>query len=485
MIMTKRVSWAAAALLSAGFASLPGVASASSHREAPAIADDPAADNTDLYAWIDASGNNLIILANYIPLEEPAGGPNFHKFSDDVLYEVHLTRGGADLKDKLKYQIKFKSAPYDVKDPANLALPVGGGKEFFSQIAGGAQTYTVTKIEGNSKKDIATNVPVAPPNIGPRTNQIAYALPNGTTYEQYATGATFMKDMGAAEGKVWAGPRDDGFYVDLGAVFDLAGIGPATGCTAHDNVAGYNTHTIALQIPINTALGGTVTKGTPNTAQTVGVWASASRRKTRILLANGKSEWLGPWTQVSRLGLPLINEAVIGLQDKDLWNRLRPADDVAYFGGYFLNPVVVRDAEFAGFYAAGGALAACGAKLDTLKSNRLDIIDVINLKNIPTAGAHNIPLSATGDVLRVDLGIPSGFPNGRGLTPSANTEQADVTDVELGLLLTGLDPTCLPGFGGTVPDGVGANDKTFLAGFPYLASPWEGFSDGHNAKGTR
>lgn len=483
--MMKRASWATATLLAVGIVGISGVAGASSHREAPAISDDPSADNTDLYAWVDAAGANLIILANYIPLEEPAGGPNFHKFSDDVLYEIHLTRGGTDLKDKIKYQIRFTTAPYEYKNPGDLGLPVGGGKEFFSQIAGGAQTFTLTKIEGNSKKDIAVNVPVAPPNIGPRTNAIAYALPNGTTYEQYATGAMFTKDMGA-EGKVWAGPRDDGFYVDLGAVFDLAGICPATGCTAHDNVAGYNTHTIALSIPLKAANGGTdVTKGTPNTAQTVGVWASASRRKTKILRANGDAEWLGPWTQVSRLGIPLINEAVIGLQDKDLWNRLRPSDDVSYFGGYFLNPVVVRDAEFAGFYAAGGALAACGPKLDMLKSNRLDIIDVINLKNIPTANAHNIPLSATGDVLRVDLGIASGFPNGRPLTPGANTEQADVTDVELGLLLTGLDPTCLPGFGGTVPDGVGANDKAFLAGFPYLASPWEGFSDGHNAKGTR
>jgi hypothetical protein len=467
--------------------SISGVASASSHREAPAISEDPAADNTDLYAWVDAAGNNLIILANYIPLEEPAGGPNFHKFSDDVLYEVHLVRGGADLKDKLSYQIKFKTTYPAYVDPADMAKPVGGGKEFFSQIGGATQTYTLTKIVGATATDIAKDVPVAPPNIGPRTNAIAYGLMNGMTYETYATGAMFMKDMGA-EGKVWAGPRDDGFYVDLGAVFDLAGICPATGCVAHDNVAGYNTHTIALSIPLKVANGGTdVVKGTPNTAQTVGVWASASRRKTRVLRANGDAEWLGPWTQVGRLGIPLINEAVIGLQDKDLWNRLRPADDVAYFGAYFLNPVVVRDAEFAGFYdpAKGGALMACNGKLANLKANRLDIVDVINLKNIPSANAHNIPLSATGDVLRVDLGIPSGFPNGRSLTPNANTEGADVTDVELGLLLTGLDPTCLPGFGGTVPDGVGANDKTFLAGFPYLASPWEGFADGHNSKGTR
>jgi hypothetical protein len=105
--MMKRTSWAVATLLAAGIVSISGIAAASSHREAPAIGDDPAADNTDLYAWVDASGNNLVILANYIPLEEPAGGPNFHKFSDDVLYEIHIVRGGVDLKDALKYQIQF------------------------------------------------------------------------------------------------------------------------------------------------------------------------------------------------------------------------------------------------------------------------------------------------------------------------------------------------------------------------------------------
>jgi hypothetical protein len=481
--MMKRTSWSSATLLAAGIVSISGVAAASSHREAPAISDDPAADNTDLYAWVDASTNNLVILANYIPLEEPAGGPNFHKFSDDVLYEIHIARGGADLTDDLKYQIVFSTAPGPVVDPSDLNAPVGGGKEFFSQIAGDKQTYTVTKIEGNTTKNIAVNVPVAPPNIGPRTNAIAYGLVQGDTYENHFVAAPYLNDMGA-EGKVFAGPRDDGFYVDLGAVVDLAGICPATGCNAHDNVAGYNTHTIALQIPINIALNKTVTKGAPDTNQTVGVWASASRRKTRILRSNGKAEWLGPWTQVSRLGIPLINEAVIGLQDKDLWNRLKPADDVTYFAGYFLNPVVVRDAKFAGFYdAANGPLKGCAAKVDQLSANRTDIIDIISLKNIPAPNAHNI--TAVGDVLRVDLGIPSGFPNGRSLNPSTNMEGADITDIELGLLLTGLDPTCLPGLGGTVPDGVGSNDKTFRADFPYLAAPWEGFADGHNGHGVR
>jgi hypothetical protein len=465
-----------ATLAALGVVALTATAQASSHREAPSIANDPAADNTDLYAWVE--GNNLVVLANYIPLEEPAGGPNFHSFSDDVLYEIHIVRGSADLNDDLVYQIKFTTTPYPTVDPADLNLPVGGGKEFFSQISGASQTYLVRKIENGVVTNVLSSGKVAPANIGPRTNAIAYGIPAGKSYEQFfvddaATSyVAAMKNGGANEGRVFAGPRDDGFYVDLGAVFDLAGLRTVIGGAPRDHVAGTNTHTIALEIPLNVANGGAVVAGAPDTNQTVGVWASASRKRVSTILANGTTPATGPWRQVSRLGLPLINEAVIGLQDKDKWNRTTPAYDVAVFGGYFLNPVIVRDAEFAGFYAAGGPLETCG-DVNTLKSNRLDIVDVINLTNIPSAGAHNIPLGSTGDVLRVDLGIPSGFPNGRPLVKGANTEQADVTDIELTLLLC---PALLGS--GVVPDGVGANDATFKMTFPYLATPWEGFSAG-------
>src|SRR6185369_12836153 len=132
---------------------------------------------------------------------------------------------------------------------------------------------------------------------------------------------------------------------------------------------------------------------------TIGVWASASRRQVRILQRGPGETNLGSWVQVSRLGLPLVNEALIGLQDKDKFNRTYPAKDVENFGAYFLNPVVVRDAEAVGIYKA------LGVDPTPFKSNRLDIIDTINLTNIPSAGAHSIPLSATGDVLRVDMAV--------------------------------------------------------------------------------
>ena len=467
--MMKRNTWTSAALAALTILGTAGTAMASSHSEAPAIGEDPRADNTDLYAWVE--GGNLVILANYIPLEEPAAGPNFHKFSDDVLYEVHIARGAASLNDKLTYQIRFKSSAYPQVDPANLQLPVGGGKEFFSQLAGSKQMYTVTKlVNGGSPTVIVQDAPVAPANVGPRTNQFAYQIPMGKTYEQFfvdEAGTSYIRQLAnGAEGRVFAGPRDDGFSVDLGAVFDLAGLETVLGGTPYDNVSGYNVHTIALEVPLQVANGGTaVTPGTANDNQTIGVWASASRRKTRILRKKEDADNFGPWVQVSRLGLPLINEAVVGLQDKDKYNRTHPKDDVANFGAYILNPVIVRDAEFAGFYDTGGPLAACGP-VDGLKSNRTDIIDIISLNG---AGGHNI--TAIGDVLRVDLGLPSAFPNGRKVNKGTATEE-DVTDVELSLLL------CKLAFGVNVSDGANTNDAVFKSTFPYLAPPWEGASRG-------
>ncbi len=458
----KRRHLVTAALAAFSCSSIVSVASASSHREAPAISRDPAADNTDLWAWVTpGSHDKLNIVASYIPLEEPSGGPNFHQFSDDVLYEIHIARGAASLKDVVTYQILFNSTGFPSKDPSDLNDPLGGGKEFFSQIAGNVQTYQIIRIEKGVATTQINEAKIAPINIGPRTQAVIAA---GAKYDD-AFAAGFITPFETKNGRSWVGPRDDGFYVDLGGVFDLANLRPKG--TAQDGVAGFNCHTIALEIPTSelTGTGNPPTAGA-NDAQTLGIWASASRRKVRVLHNDGTERGLGPWKQVSRLGLPLINEAVIGLQDKDKFNASRPARDVDNFGAYFLNPIVVRDAEAVGIYKA---LGVPQSTVDALKHDRLDIIDTINLK----ASGHNIPLSATGDVLRVDIGTDSGFPNGRPLVGGAapNKEQADVTDVLLSVILAK----------GTlnVSDGVDYNDKPYLTSFPYLALPWEGYSQGH------
>lgn len=444
------------------------LASASSHREAPAIGFDPAADNTDTWAWVnDGAHDKLYLVASYNPLEEPSGGPNYNEFSDDVLYEFHITRGNKSLEDVVTYQVQFSSTSIANVNPADLSKPLGGGKEFFSQLSGKKQTYWLTKLthgKGNSVKRevLGQGMPVAPVNIGPNTNKIVYNTPK---YDE-AFMAQFIQPLGfqAQQGRVWAGQTDDGFYVDIGRIFDLANL---LGGTARDNVAGYNNHSIALEIPTSSLTAdGQAPKAGASDANTLGVWASASRRQVRILHRGGGESNFGSWVQVSRLGLPLVNEALIGLQDKDKYNRTKPAKDVANFGAYFLNPVIVRDAEAVGIYKALGVPQEV---VDSLKHDRLDIIDTINLR----ASGHDIPLSATGDVLRVDLGLDSRFPNGRPIPygTAPNKEQADVTDVLLSVLLSK----------GTVAvsDGAQSNDVAFQKQFPYLGVPHEGFQDGH------
>jgi len=458
----------AGSLSALALSGIVSLASASSHREAPAIGFDPAADNTDTWAWVnDGSHDTLNLVASYNPLEEPSGGPNYNEFSDDVLYEFHVTRGNKSLEDVATYQVQFSSTSIANVNPADLSKPLGGGKEFFSQLTGRKQTYWLTKLthgkDGKVNREVlGQGLPVAPVNIGPNTNKIVY----GTEKYDEAFMAKFIQPLGfqGAQGKVWAGQTDDGFYVDIGRIFDLANL---LGGTARDNVAGYNCHSIAIQVPTSSLTAdGQAPKAGASDDNTIGVWSSASRRQVRILHRGGGESNYGSWVQVSRLGLPLINEAVIGLQDKDKYNRTKPAKDVANFGAYFLNPVIVRDAEAVGIYKA---LGVPQSTVDALKTNRLDIIDTINLK----ASGHDIPLSATGDVLRVDLGLDSRFPNGRPIQFGAkpNQEQADVTDVLLSVLLSK----------GTVAvsDGAQSNDKPFQAKFPYLAVPHEGFQGGH------
>lgn len=468
-----KISGAALAALGLGTAS---VASASSHREAPAISQDPTADSTDLWAWHsggEGSPAQLHFVMAYNPMEEPSGGPNFHSFADDVLYELHIARGSGSLDDVITYQFRFSTSPAPAVDPSDLQAPLGGGKEFFSQLSGKTQTYSVTEVKGGVATVLATGVEVAPANIGPRTNAVAYGLTGETTYEQFALNfaSTFSYAGGNAE--LWAGPRDDGFYVDLGGVFDLANLRPAG--LAQDGVSGFNCHAIAFTVPVAAI---PTVDAADAFKDRFGVWTSASRRKMTVLRNDGSKQGIGPWVQVSRLGLPLINEVIIGLQDKDKFSRTHPKDDVGNFGAYILNPVIVRDAEAVGIY---GALGVPAATVTALKSGRLDIVSAMNILSDPTAEG-GFPLAATGDVLRVDLGSAPGFPNGRPLGPQYHDEneyvENDVTDVLSTLVLAGAANLLSPE-GLKISDGVNYNDAPYTDTLPYLPSPHNGYDGGH------
>jgi hypothetical protein len=462
--------WVGAVALAAALAPVEG--RASSHREAPAISNDPAADNTDLYAWMSGDHTRLTVIANWIPLEEPSSGPNFYRFSDDVLYAIHVTRG-ASLEDAVVFEFEFKTPPVQRVDPADLKAPPGGGKEFFIQLTGAlGQTYTLTKVTKDAsgvtqRTVLVKDGKVAPPRIGPRSqqtlNQLGLAPFTSATYDDAFARTFVTPTTGDTNGRVFVGPRDDPFYVDIGAISDLANLRKAG--EAKDNLAGFNVHSIAMEIPVEHLTADGKRPTAPGNDSTIGLWASSSRRATSVLNADGTTSTSGDWVQVSRLGLPLVNEAIIGYQDKDRYNRTTPRDDVKNFGAYFLNPILVRDAEAVGLYTQ------LGADPSPFRSNRTDILDAINLKDVPTKGAHSFSLDATGDVLRVDLATDSSFPNGRPLKPGTDQEQADVTDVLLSLILTkGQTP---------ISDGVSRNDKSFLSEFPYLALPWQGFDEGH------
>ncbi|MGH9858340.1 MAG: DUF4331 family protein, partial [Acidobacteriota bacterium] len=287
---------------------------------------------------------------------------------------------------------------------------------------------------------------------------------------------SFICDMGS-EGRAFVGVMDDAYQLDEKGIFDilnLAGLPGGRKTPGEDVFAGFNLNVMALEVPTETVLGGTIPhNGTCGDDSLVSVWASASRRRNRTLTRSGVDKETGPWVQVGRQGLPLVNAGLIGVQDQTKYLRTTPLTDVANFASYFLNPILVRDVEFLGIYRA---LGVPQSTVDSLKTNRVDILKVINLDDIPAAGCHHVPIEAgkTGDVLRVDVATDSQFPNGRkiggGATPKDT--QSDVSDVLISLILTG-DPAA--GLG----DGVNQNDRPYLTEFPFYALPHQGLNGGH------
>ena len=339
----------------------PGTASASSHSEAPLISQDPRADNTDLYAFVSPENTDTVtMIANYIPLEAPASGPNFYSFDDSALYEIKIDNDG-DGEDDIGYQFRFQTQTVDPNTFLYAKLPIGFANGLHElepaadlqrharPLQQGRQGHRQPGASGQGPNDpviLGKNILTPPDNVGPRTT------PN---YDALAAHA--VTDLGNGV-RVFAGQRDDPFYVDLGSIFDLGGLRrfnpfhliPLPAGPGVDALKNYNTHSIEIQVPI--------AQLTSVNHPMIGIYASASRHKETVLKEDGTKDGHGPWVQVSRLGNPLVNEVVIPLGDKDYWNREDPADE-AQFEHYYLNPEVSPPREHPVRDAAPGACGRC------------------------------------------------------------------------------------------------------------------------------
>ena len=546
-------------------------ASASSHREAPLISNDPLADNTDVYAFRSPTDSSKIILiANYIPFEHPAGGPNYYNFGENIRYEIYVDNNTATPGDDIIYRFTFTQVNED-------------GTTFFNIRLGKQNLKTTYKCErsingGASFTTIVAAGTVPPNNIGPRSIESGVGL-GASSYESLADAAISTATSGE---KVFCGPRDDPFFVDLGGAFDAGGFRTAG---ARDGLAKLNCHTIAIEVPISTLQKTGRTTATATSILdgdfVIGVYASASRPAITTLSTTGdKPSTSGAWVQVSRLGMPLTNEVIIALGDKDKWNATSPAND-GQFIPYFKNPelaLYMDDSQFGGavpglaklriqtkslgafdfrngkpgLYPLKGNPALDGTALseanfgsillpDSASPRAVDILPafytgVPNIRpyQLATGKPTGNPLAAgkpfinnflptLGDYLRLNMAVPvtprnspdfsplgivnaavlgltdprfngsaalqnipnmDGFPNGRRL-------EDDVTTIELqavgGVFLAAIGlwyddyvigqspvtPQLLNTL--TFKEGVGKNDTTFRAAFPFVQTPWRGF----------
>ena len=425
---------------------------ASSHREAPLISADPLADNTDLYAFVSPDDPfRVTLVANFIPLEAPYGGPNFYRFDDTVLYEIMVDNTGDAVED-VTFQFRFRT---EVRYPNTFLYNVGPISSIDSPNWNVRQFYSVTRVDGPRRHgpgtELAADLPTPPVNIGFRSTP---------DYETLAAQAVRDLPNGV---RVFAGQRDDPFFVDLN-VFDLLAVPPAD-TDNQDSLAGFNVHTIAIEVPIAqlTATGLAPTSASdPNAI--VGVWSTASRPLVSTRTSQQSSS---RYVQISRLGQPLVNEVVIPVGTKDVFNTLEPTADAAALT-FVLDPEVPR-------------LLSALFGIQSPPAPRDDLVTIF-LTGIP---GLNQPLGVRpSEMLRLNMAIPpavspnplgvlagdlAGFPNGRRLGD-------DVVDIALRAMAgaTPLTPAFNMGINAQLGDGVATNDRPLLAAFPFVGTPHAG-----------
>lgn len=454
----------------------------SSHREAPEISKDPVADSTDVYAFVSPDNcDTVTLIANYLPLQGPAGGPNFYEFGDDVLYAIHIDNDN-DGRPDVTYEFRFK---VEVRNPDSFLYNTGPITSLDSPNWNRRQTYSVTRVEaGERRRVLGENLTCPPCNIGPLSTP---------DYASLAGAAAHRLDGGRT---VFAGQRAEGFYVDLGSIFDLGTLRPfqqlhvmpafTQAAPGVNTTKALNVHSIALQVPItDLTRGGRKPADVMDPHATIGVWTTASRRRARIIDPAGRDTESGPFVQVSRLGNPLFNEVIVPMGKKDLWNSQPPADD-KNFAQYVAAPELARllPVLYPGVFP----------RLAAYTKPRADLLAIL-LTGIPggvVPGFQNYTGDTQADMLRLNVAVPpatspnilglvggdaAGFPNGRRVFD-------DVVTVELravaGLTLPLVDPSFTPDAAtSAITDGLTPADvkNPYLTAFPYLGLPYDGYGN--------
>jgi hypothetical protein len=465
----------------------------SSHREAPEISQDPVADSTDVYAFISPdSPDKVTLIANYVPLQQPASGPNFFEFGNDVLYEIHVDNNG-DGEADVSFEFQFHTVLTDTGANDTFLYNTGQIKNLTDTTWNRKQFYSVTKKVGKHSTTLAKNLPCPPCNVGINSIPDYAAL---TAQAIHTIGTT----------TVFAGQRADGFYVDLGSIFDLGDLRPfqpdfllkGAAVAGINSLASLNVHSIAIQVPISELTkGGVVPTTYTDAASTIGVWTTASRQKTKFYSTTPQTN-TGPWTQVSRLGMPLINEVIIPMGHKDKWNSEYPQNDKQY-STYYDHPGLASllNVLYPGAFPNLAAYAA-------VSSNTRPDLDAILLTGVPPLfpGFQNYTGTTKADMLRLNVAIPptatasasilgvvggdnAGFPNGRRVFDDVvSIELKAVAGALLGYVVKTFTADAAAGalfdVGATEPSTVAslsAFGLQFPSGFPYLADPWDGFDN--------
>lgn len=456
----------------------------SSHREAPEISKDPVADNTDVYAFVSPDRPDTVtLIANYIPLEDPAGGPNFFQFGDDVLYEIHIDNDGDAIPD-VTYQFRFETT---LRNPDTFLYNTGPITSLDSPNWNMRQFYTVTRVmENGETATIGAGLASPPCRIGPRST------PN---YPALAQAAVHKLGDGIT---VFAGQRAEGFYVDLGSIFDLGDLRPfqnlhlipTAAAPGVNGTKGFNVHSIAIQIPkTHLTRDGSNPTDVADARSVIGVYAAASRRRAHVYGGDQGSDWdTGPWKQVSRLGNPLFNEVIVPLGKKDQWNKLHPSEDSQFLKN-------VQHPELAGLLPV--LYPGVFPHLAGLNAARADLVAIL-LTGLPTGvvpGFQNFTGATYADLLRLNMAVPpssnpnilgilggdlAGFPNGRRVADDVVTiEIRAIAGVTYPLVAPSYSPD---GAAGVVTDGLtpANNSMPYLSNFPYLGVPDEGYQHSHD-----